>query len=1497
MFDCNNLLHPFQHDPGTSQRQRAIDFLLAEEVKIDGRSMSHLLNYFVSLSTSIRYYNNNLEPGDWKPFFENSHPFLLAAISQYNTNKLKEEAKNYQRLFNDRPSARGLQLLSRFIFYRTIYRINRWYHQLKDSGLPVVDEMARLIRRDLAPQLKEFILLSNASARWFGIKRIDFSSFLDTAEDDVWGLTLVDLYRVNDHVRDGVNTRCELLSRLYLTLEQVMVVFTEAIGSFGSAAGDSINDSLIPVKAELTKNHSPHLAIVLAFIRLFQKMQGELNRKTKAHLKYFYTEVLNIKAAEPTADKSYILFEVQKIVQTQYTKYLLKKGTRLNAGRDGKNADIIFETDEELVVNETQVAALKTLYLRNEDVYDTTFLEGVYIAPDAKKSDGLEKDFEQGQPANWQTLGNKSSKYKAPGKLNFTNLPSARLGFVLASPVLYLAEGKREVIFKIVCNLADSLCQGNEYPNFYGARNFYAARVRHFLYDTLTGIPKSYIIINNDLLDAAVAEGMSRTSANRIRDFYLLAPGLENPCNENLSYRDSIQLEYTDWTSFLAHPANIVIQNEVSKIPLLFDQRYPVNIFFSGEKEWVRPSSFSKLTMIPGGAVSQIVLEITVVLEADKPAVTFYNKENLKEDLGIEMPAARFEIDDHLKIEYLLNAVQPECCLERVLPDRSHYVSLYHFFRNITVNAASTIDVKVCGLKNFIVQNDENLMDVNSPVYPFGSRPHIDSNFYIGSEEILLKPWTGIWININWKDLPPTPAAPNQAKVFETYYNGYQNVFVGSGPPSEVVEDSKFKIQFSLLLGGDWYSSAVPNCSTPNNDLLFRPMPAAPANPPNCDNSFYSWQYAVTPATFGGIIGKHYDPFVYKKISRHDVGSRNSFLKITLKCQHFQHDKYPFVLARQMGALGKLPEIIDGAVYFNINAAGDYRVMNINDLFRDIVYASKLANDNLGDTPAFGSVRDRMNFIAGEIVPPNTVNNPDQVNDRFYDPITKPPYVPAPFFPKHSNVTAALNDIFLKLQQRQIDIEGFLNKGVVIPNQPWTPVIGSMSLDYTATAGIDDMELIHLYPFTGSYRKVNIGLTPTLFPRFCDEGTLFIGLTKFQPGLNLNLLFQMAEATADSEAERKPLHWHYLAANEWTELRKGFEVIKDNTLALTASGIVSLALPAAMTNTNTVMPGNLYWIKVSMAMNTRSVSETIDVFTQAVSATAILEKSNDTARLSEGLEAGRISRLLEADASIKKVEQPFTSFGGTVPELDGGYYQRVSELLRHKNRAIQKWDYERIVLENYPVIFKAKCINHSYKVDATKYKNDIPYAPGFVLVALIPDFKKLDAGNSFEPKVPVSLLEKITVHLKKLNSPFVRLAVANPRYERVNFCINVRLQPGKDREFYKERLKSDLREYLSPWAIGKYEKLSFGQCVSRSDILRFLEETGYVDFVLELRMGHDMDYPLVSGQQLVCGVSPRSILVAGKIEVEVQDPTCENWCALPTLPLNVELPKLLNEYC
>lgn len=1497
MFDCHNLLHPFQNDPGTSQRQRIIDHLLSENVKIDNRSLVDLLDYFNKLSGSILYYDKTLAVSDWRPFFRDSIPIVLSSIARFDYQALEEKYAGYKYSFDKQPTVSGLRLIIYFIYYNGINTIYKWHEALRKDDLPASNELESLIRNKLSGYLADFIQVVGKVVKKYNIRPIDFSKFKDTPDNDVWNLQRTNIY-LGDTEYEAPG-ECASLKKLYKEVTSFWQLFLDGIRSLATTAEQSIGQSLLPLEQELREQHAPHLALIFAFIRLFGKMQNELNRKTKEHLKFFYMDVLRIKAKNADPDKANIIFEVQKILREQYQKHLVSEGTSLNAGRDANNFDMLFDTDDDIVVNETQVAELRTLFLKNEEVANATYLEGAYIAPAADKADGVEKDFTDDSPKNWYTLGNKFSKHTAPGKKDPKAHPAARLGFVLASPVLFLGGGTRKVEITIDCELAPSVCDdiagscGNtpdcpDYPdNLYSAISLYN-RVRQFLTDYTLAIPgpMSYYLISKDLLAEAVQQGMSVAAATMIRDHFLDALSL-HPCSKEPRYVDFDLIDYKDWDSFMNATINASVKSEVDKLPHLFTKKWPFKITFSGQDEWIEASEITRIEM---GTLTgnRFQLVIAATLKADKPAVTFYNKENLEEDLGTELPLVRLELEDIPGLRYeMVNPVADEdCCLKRKPGEGPHYVSLYHFFRNVTVKENTRIDVKVCGLKNFVVQNDENVMDVNSIIFPFGSRPKPGANFYISSKEVLCKNWSDFGITFEWKDKP----------VFEDHYHGYEEVSKPIGR-ADLNENNYFYTPY-ILENGAWIGRSG------GKKKLFGSDGAVICTAPTKDQFYYHFDRAdyVLQEYKRSAISSFRD-----EILRND--SQNHFLRLELFEEPefaFHHSRYSFILTRQMMALGKWPKEIDiNAVYDGFAVfpppPGSVSVLDYTEIFDTIrrayefatninartsgvLQAVELAND--GATFPLGinlSFADLLKILQNPL--------PHILNPTDYQLLNPMPAIPPDPIPAGAPMLDpyVLSDIIRKLDQNVLlpvyqKLLAMKFQFVVIPNEPYTPQIEGMFIDYKASAIISDIDLIHLYPYKGTHKREEIELEPSLFPTFCDEGTLFIGLRDLQPGINLNLLFQLAEATADSEKPKEKVHWHYLENNRWRKLRTGFEVLEDGTSSLTTSGIIKFAMPEGMTNKNSIMPAGIFWIKASIAKSSRAVSETLGIHTQAMRATFKMNEGNDKARLNNPLEAGSIGKLLVADPLIKKVIQPYDSFGGSLPELEGGYYLRVSEHLRHKGRSIQKWDYERMVLQEFPQVYKAKCVNHSFHTDASLYSNDVPYAPGYVLLAVIPDLRVLKAGNSFEPKVPVSLMETIENFIRKTTSPFVRLKVANPRYEKVNFCISVTLVRGKDKNFFKEKLKSDLREFLAPWAVGKYDKLTFGQCIYRSDVLRFLEFTSYVDFISELRMAHENEAQTINDVQKVCPVSPRSILVAGDIEVKLINETCDSWCnQTPTL--------------
>src|SRR5690606_19431370 len=111
----------------------------------------------------------------------------------------------------------------------------------------------------------------------------------------------------------------------------------------------------------------------------------------------------------------------------------------------------------------------------------------------------------------------------------------------------------------------------------------------------------------------------------------------------------------------------------------------------------------------------------------------------------------------------------------------------------------------------------------------------------------------------------------------------------------------------------------------------------------------------------------------------------------------------------------------------------------------------------------------------------------------------------------------------------------------------------------------------------------------------------------------------------------------------------------------------------------------------SIPRELRSVCDVVAIRAQAVSV-RFDDRGNAAAHYAQPLPAGSIQRLLVPEAGLAKLEQPYSSSGGRPAEAPERLDTRVSERLRHKDRALTAWDHERLVLHRFPQIYKARCL-------------------------------------------------------------------------------------------------------------------------------------------------------------------------------------------------------------
>ncbi len=574
------------------------------------------------------------------------------------------------------------------------------------------------------------------------------------------------------------------------------------------------------------------------------------------------------------------------------------------------------------------------------------------------------------------------------------------------------------------------------------------------------------------------------------------------------------------------------------------------------------------------------------------------------------------------------------------------------------------------------------------------------------------------------------------------------------------------------------------------------------------------------------------------------------------------------------GALNIIDNILD---VLDISPGGQA------DLEKDIDQIKTDLNDVVGE----------IDVIVDILCDTGNPNNPNTVQGKISELsqcINDNPNIPDP-----ESVLQLANSIKNELQsisiinpatgQLSADIE------VPIPSEPWTPIIKEMYLDYTAKATKEDIDLIHIYPFENTYKEEPLNPQPMLLPTFVDEGTLFIGIKNLKPGSSLNLLFQLAEATTNTECDKADIKWHYLKNNRWNNpLRNGFEVAQDGTNGLTRSGIVKISVPEDISNEGyTIMPNPepkkepISWLKVSARKDIAAICETVGVYTQAVIASF---KNDGNTREEMILPPNSLARLVKANSSIKKVNQYYDTFGGRLAEVSNNFYHRVSERLRHKGRGIQLFDYERLVLQHFPKILMARCVTHTFGLSAKKYRADLALAPGFVMLAVIPNLKLLSSGNALEPRVSTSLLDDIHTMLAKRISPFVRLKIVNPRYEKVDIQVKVKFKERiTNVAFYKAKLEDELTQFMAPWVQGNnLDRLVFGRNLSASELVHFIECQPYIDFICSFDMEHEKDKITCynedenNGTEIKTLIEPltaRSILTVGTITVEHESNECD----------------------
>jgi hypothetical protein len=406
------------------------------------------------------------------------------------------------------------------------------------------------------------------------------------------------------------------------------------------------------------------------------------------------------------------------------------------------------------------------------------------------------------------------------------------------------------------------------------------------------------------------------------------------------------------------------------------------------------------------------------------------------------------------------------------------------------------------------------------------------------------------------------------------------------------------------------------------------------------------------------------------------------------------------------------------------------------------------------------------------------------------------------------------------------------------PNLPYTPLVNAISVDYSASSKIDLEQLgngatslsnafMHLHPFGWELLGSSTESGVTLVRGFRDDGYLYIGLSASSMQATLTLMFHLREDSLPQETQAPAiLRWTYLSGNAWKPLLPQ-EIVSDSTHGFMKSGVIALSIPGDIDAESTVMPSGLMWLRLCGSGNLEKFCSMYAVHAQAVKVTRCEpELALDDAGLR--LPAASIQRSANMIPGLGTISQVTDSLGGRRAETRDQLRMRVSERLRHKNRAVIARDYEQLILQQFPDIFKVKCFANM----ATDRGPDDCIRPGHILIVALPHRPSAARTNRML-LLNGNLVQEVRDFITKLAPPMATISVENPVYEQIQVRCTVRWIKGVSGGQYINRLNEDISEFLSPWNSNGHRQ-HFGWNVRQHDVESFILGLGYVDSVSRL---------------------------------------------------------------
>jgi len=417
-----------------SQHERLINDLLPQNCKIDDRTEQDMLKFITDISALFNFYDlQNKLDGDWLGFLIRDFSVLVNYIMHTNFSVYESQ---YQKLIAGFEEKQTDEELAGQL--RSVIKVT---HSFLDFFLDLREQLQNI------PELDDVFMsqVDDATDNFQNLHQ-------QLMELRTEALDMVNRYSA-PHSETGTPAAAERphvgVTAARLEIQSFLPRLTKVFHGV-----HKLYNFLQGLATYYAKNNSrrngntePHIALIKVFIHLFSHLQEKLNELPAKHLNYYYNTVLDLKYRPTIPDKVHIVAELVPGSRP----VAIKQGMLLGATDHKTQKKYVYRAVQDQVLTEASIKEIKTLFVSNflqirsadpaySNISEIQAYKALYnyIPPASFIEPGY-------SPVSWPALGEDQHLYSSSER----TMEDTDLGFMIAAPILYQRQGRREFFINI----------------------------------------------------------------------------------------------------------------------------------------------------------------------------------------------------------------------------------------------------------------------------------------------------------------------------------------------------------------------------------------------------------------------------------------------------------------------------------------------------------------------------------------------------------------------------------------------------------------------------------------------------------------------------------------------------------------------------------------------------------------------------------------------------------------------------------------------------------------------------------------------------------------------------------------------------------------------------------------------------------------------------------------------------------------------------------------